>query len=465
MKGRSLLVVLVLLASYHINITAPNSPSFILDNPETYSVQAGDPLENTSSLVWGNVTYSSAIDTSQSVVGFGTTVDDDGNYYVVGKHHTSFSIDGNYVNKTSGSLGSDVFLLKFHSNGTLDWGIGGSSNANSWGSGVAIGPNGTIYITGVADGYVTFGNYTTSDSMFVAKFSASGEPLWAKSGSTGCSYCGGLDVIVDSNGNAYVSGMRSDYTGFLAKIDTSGNWTGYPGSINYGGTGPDSITGLAIDEGGSIYAAMTNFSTTSKSVVTVMKFNSSNFLTPIWSKNLASGDHTVMTVCGGGYLVGCQWGGGIEIDSNGDIVIIGNSRSAASGSLYDAYVAKLDSNGSTLWKTKMPFIADNGNYNSYASGLVIDESDNLFVSGFVLDGRLLGSIGGGQNDLFLAKISSEGTYIDGFSYGSAEGELLYDSSIKPNGELVIAGLVKTGTYGSTTVPDLGAGSGDKFVHC
>ena len=79
----------------------------------------------------------------------------------------------------------------------------------------------------------------------------------------------------------------------------------------FGSTGQDSITGLTIDDNDSIYAAMTNFSTGSKSVVTVMKFNSSNLLTPIWSKNLASGDHTVTTVAGGPN--GCRFGGD-EID-------------------------------------------------------------------------------------------------------------------------------------------------------
>lgn len=464
MKGRSLLIVSILLASYCINIAAPNSSSLILDDPETYSVQPGDPLENSSSLVWGNVTYSSAIDTSQSVVGFGITVDEGGNYYVVGKHYTSFSIDGYYVNKTTSS-GSDVFLLKFYSNGTLAWGTGGSTNGDCWGAGVALGPNGTVYISGLVDGNtISFGDKSVSGvGMFVAKFSSTGEPIWAEFGDTGCSSCGGLDIVVDSTGNAYISGMNSFDEGFLAKIDPSGSWIG--GNTltpeGFGGTGQDSITGLTIDDNGSIYAAMTNFSTGTGSVVTVMKFNSSNLLTPIWSKNLASGDHSVTTVCGGSPN-GCQYGGGIEIDSNGDIVIIGNSRSAASGNLYDAYVAKLDSNGSTLWKTKLPFLAGNGHYNSYASGLAIDKSDNLYVSGFVINGHLSGSISGGQYDVFQAKYSSTGNYINGFSYGTSESELLYDSAIKPNGELVVTGLIKIGTYGSTTIPNLGSGQGEKL---
>ena len=163
-------------------------------------------------MVWGNVTYSSAIDTSQSVAGFGTTVDDDGNHYVVGKHHTSFSIDGYYVNKTTNS-GSDVFLLKFYSNGTLAWGTVGSTNGNCWGSGVALGPNGTVYITGLVDGsIITFGNNSVyGTGLFVAKFSS--WDIFGQSLEILVALLGGLDIVVDSTGNAYVSGMNSTTRG------------------------------------------------------------------------------------------------------------------------------------------------------------------------------------------------------------------------------------------------------------
>ena len=175
------------------------------------------------------------------------------------------------------------FLLKFFANQTLDWGITGVSSANSWGAGVAIGPNGTIYITGTADGYVTFGGFTATspDGMFVAKFSSSGQPLWAKTGGSGSSWCGGLDIVVDENGYAYVSGMNylgGDYDAFVAKIDLNGNWAGYDASNDFGGGAVDSATGITMDEQGFIYVSMTNFSLTGKSVVTVMKFNKSNFV-------------------------------------------------------------------------------------------------------------------------------------------------------------------------------------------
>ena len=451
MKGKCLFIIAILLASFSANTSFTNSFSELGESRLLF-VQEGDLLGNSSSLVWGEVTVSEASDTSQSVVGFGTTFDGDGNYYVVGKHHTSFSVDGQWINKTT--IGSNVFLLKFFPNGTLDWGVTGVSSANSFGSGVAIGPNGSIYITGTVDGSVTFGSISTSnpDGMFVAKFSPSGQPLWAKTGGSGQSNLGGLDIIVDSNGYAYVSGtnyLGADFDAFVAKISIDGNWA-YDASNDFGGGGVDSATGITIDSQGFIYVSMNNFSSSpsSKSVVTVMKFNSSNLMYPLWSKNLASSDYTVTTVCGG--AAGCQYGGGIEIDSSGDIVLIGTSRTGTSGGQYTAFAAKMDPNGSTLWLTKLP-IQETSSTNSYPTSVVIDSSDNMLISGHIINGNMLGSTAGGGYDLFLAKVDSNGNFIDGFSYGTDEGELLYDSAMDSDGNFIIVGLVKQGQFGSNTV--------------
>ena len=432
-----------------------NEETYLRDSFDTISfVQEGSPLANSSSLVWGDVTVSDASDTSESVVGVGTTFDSDGNYYVVGKHYTSFQVDGQWINKTT--IGTNVFLLKFFANQTLDWGITGVSSANSWGAGVAVGPNGTIYITGTADGYVTFGSFTATspDGMFVAKFSSSGQPLWAKTGGSGYSWCGGLDIVVDENGYAYVSGMNylgGDYDAFVAKIDLNGNWAGYDASNDFGGGAVDSATGITMDEQGFIYVSMTNFSLTGKSVVTVMKFNNSNLLYPIWSHNLASGDYTVATVCGGSITNSdCTYGGGIEIDSNGDIVLIGTSRTTNAGNRYTAFAAKMDSNGTTLWMSKLP-IQETSQTNSFPSSLVLDTSNNLLISGHIVNGNMLGSTAGGGYDLFMAKVNSSGNFVDGFSYGTDKGELLYDSAIDSEGRLIVVGKVQQGQFGSNTV--------------
>ena len=129
MKGKCVFIITILLASFSANTNVTNSLSE-LEETRISSVQEGSPLDNTSSLAWGDVTVSEASDTSLSVDGYGTTFDSDGNYYVVGKHYTSFRVDDQWINKTTS--GTNAFLLKFFSNGTLGWGITGVSAANSY---------------------------------------------------------------------------------------------------------------------------------------------------------------------------------------------------------------------------------------------------------------------------------------------------------------------------------------------
>ena len=452
MKGRCIFIITILLASFSANTSFTNSFSELGVTHISF-VQEGSPLDNTSSLVWGNVTVSVASDTSLSVDGYGATFDSDGNYYVVGKHYTSFRVDDQWINKTT--IGTNAFLLKFFSNGTLDWGITGVSAANSYASGVAIGPNGSIYITGTADGSVSFGGISTSqtDGLFIAKFSSSGEPLWANTRDTGSSVFGGLDIVVDSNGDAYASGMayfNGNYDGFITKITSNGSWI-YGTDYLFGGGNIDSITGLAINQG-FLFASMTNGTNvggTTHMAITVMKINKSN-LQIIWSKDLASTDATTTGVCGGGFASGCSYGGGIEIDSSGDIFLIGTSRIGNGGNMYTAFAAKMDSNGSTIWSSKLP-IQETSQTNSYPTGMVIDKFGNLLVSGHIINGNMLGSYRGGGYDLFLAKIDSNGVFVDGFSYGTDKGELLYDSAMDSEGRMIVVGKVQQGQFGDNTV--------------
>ena len=122
MKGRCIFIITILLASFSANTSFTNSFSE-LEETRISSVQEGSPLANSSSLVWGKVTVPEGLDPNKRIIAYGVNSDVDGNYYVVGNHETSFSVDGKWINKTTS--GSDVFLLKYFPNGTLEWGVGG----------------------------------------------------------------------------------------------------------------------------------------------------------------------------------------------------------------------------------------------------------------------------------------------------------------------------------------------------
>ena len=210
----------------------------------------------------------------------------------------------------------------------------GVSSGQSSASAVALGPNGSVYITGVHDGSITFDNISSNnihvypDGLFVAKFSSSGQIQWINTLSTGSLSIGGLDLIVDSIGDAYVAGYQtSGYSGYVAKIDRNGTWL--YGTDNRYEIGGSAAVGLALDASGFVYVSFTEWHT-GQGLTKVKKLNSSN-LQVIWSKNVYSGSSlTTYGVCADQPGT-CRFGGGITIDDYGEIFITGSTKISTNG--------------------------------------------------------------------------------------------------------------------------------------
>ena len=136
--------------------------------------------------------------------------DTNGNVFVTG-----------YVNGIS-SFGSlsvdaigvrDVFIAKYNASGNLIWYKHfGSYFGNAIGKDLELDSLGSIYITGSFEGGINFGPQTLTslgnEDIFVAKFSPSGDFLWAKSaGGSGSENSSKL--VLDKNANIYITGYFS----------------------------------------------------------------------------------------------------------------------------------------------------------------------------------------------------------------------------------------------------------------
>jgi hypothetical protein len=120
----------------------------------------------------------------------------------------------------------DIFVAKLDSTGTPLWsrafGGPGADKAFS----VAVGPSGSVAVTGAFHGLVTFGalppvaSPTLADSSsFVVTLDAAGTPLWVRSQSEPMGMVTGVDqqglgVEVDLEGNAVVTGWSAGTTAF-----------------------------------------------------------------------------------------------------------------------------------------------------------------------------------------------------------------------------------------------------------
>lgn len=171
-------------------------------------------LDNTGAPLWIRGSSSNSF-TSDAAYGYGISTDGGGNVYVGGKFNCSairFGTDSLAVNGNS-----DMYLVKYDGSGNEVWlrSAGGSDNDGI--NAIATDAAGNTYVTGYIGGSstVTIGSFTLTNTainrtVFIAKYDASGTPLWAHV-SNGDHWSDNTSsaISLDGAGNAYISGSFS----------------------------------------------------------------------------------------------------------------------------------------------------------------------------------------------------------------------------------------------------------------
>ena len=206
--------------------------------------------------------------------GIGVAVDGAGNSYVTGYFSDpTITFDTITLTKTGSS---EMFIVKYDPSGNAVWAKNSPSTNGVSGRSVSVDVTGNIYVTGNFLGAVSFGTTTLATSsgqwdVFLTKYDAAGNVIWARSAGGGNNDYSS-EVVVDGGGHAYITGRFSSASMsfgasnlintkggsgsdvFVAKYDPSGNvlW-----AINTGGTGNknDEGTGIGVDANGNSYVA------------------------------------------------------------------------------------------------------------------------------------------------------------------------------------------------------------------
>jgi hypothetical protein len=235
---------------------------------------------------------------------------------------------------------------------------------------------------------------------FVAKLSPDGASLVYSTYLGGSSWDWGSGIAVDSSGSAYVTGTASTnfptvnayqktfggvyYDAFVTKLSPAGNTLTY--STYLGGSGWDDGYSIAVDSSGSAYVtgdtASTNFPTTNAYQGTYGGGSYDVFVTKI---SPAGNTLTYST-----YLGGSGWDGGysIAVDSSGSAYVTGDTDSTDfptnnayqgtyGGGDEDIFVTKLSPSGNTL--TYSTYLG--GSVEDWGSGIALDSSENAYVTG------------------------------------------------------------------------------------
>ena len=223
----------------------------------------------------------------------------------------------------------------------------------------------------------------------------------------------GFGLAVDAIGNVYVAGYSTatwgspvsahhgSFDAFLAKLDSNGNLTW---NTFIGGSGDEIGTALAIDVAGNAY--VTGYSTaTWGSPVNAF---SGGIYDAFVAKLDSNGTPLWNTFVGGGPD---DRGHAIAVDVTGNVYLAGLSRAswgtpvrAFSGGDYDAFAAKLDPSGNLTWNT---FLGSGGTDHGYA--VAVDVGGNVYVVGFsnATWGSPVRAYSGGAA-AFAAKLDSSG---------------------------------------------------------
>jgi uncharacterized delta-60 repeat protein len=330
---------------------------------------------------------------------------------------------------------------------------------------IVVDNSGNIYVTG--DSNSTWGSplhpYSENGDILVAKFNAIGILQW-HTFLGGNDYDAGYSIAVDNSGNIYVTGEsdstwgsplnpygNGDYDAFVAKLNTNGvlQWhTFLGGSITYG-------SAITVDESGNIYITGSSESTWGNPLNAFSGGQNDAFV----AKLNASGLRQWHTFLGGN---DSDQASSITVDNSGNIFITGGSFSSWGSPLnpysgdYDAFIAKLNANGSREWHTFLGGIAVD-----WGTKVALDSSRNIFVTGE--SNSTWGSPlnpNSGNSDAFVAKLNQNGVLQWHTFLGGPNNDYGYDITIDSIGNIFLMGS-STSTWGSPLNPY--SGNSDALV--
>lgn len=292
-----------------------------------------------------------------------------------------------------------------------------TKNGLSFATNVATDAAGNVIVTGIFNGTLDLGTglltSTGKKDSYVAKFSASGRPLWSKqfiSSGDGYSVITGGGLAVDHRGDVYITGA------FGGKVDFGG------GLLESSWAASHFAVKLAADG------------------------------KHVWSKNFA--DNTFATP-----------GAAVAIDDHGDLLLSGSFRStinfsSAGGVLVsaggaDIYIAKLNGDGTHLWSKRF-----GGPQDDYGYAVATDPAGDLLFTGTV-NGPV--DFGGAPlaTGSFVTKLARDGAHLWSKRFGGAP-DIAYSVATSPRGDVVLGGEM-TGSVDFGGGPLTPTGKNDIFL--
>jgi len=341
----------------------------------------------------GRKYWTRQVGSADNDVGYGVTTDSAGYIYVAG------TIGGD------GSLNNgDIVVLKYDTNGNRIWLSRSSPGGTSDAYGIIADNTGNIYVTGLTSGNLDGNTSLGGSDIFLIKYDSDGNKIWTRQTGTSDDDIP-KGVAVDGAGNVYLAGytygnMAGTNQGgadiFILKYDTGGNkiWTRQIGTAQ-----DDLANALTADTTGYLYitgytaGGLDSNSNQGGKDIILLKYDTDG--NKIWTRQTGTDQDDAGT--------------GVTVNNSGYIFITGYTQGGLDGKtnagLSDIFTLKYDNLGNKIWTQQT-----GTNTNDAGNGIATDSTGNVYVCGYTVNGLNGNSLQGGT-DAFVLKYNSDKTLL------------------------------------------------------
>ena len=329
-------------------------------------------------------------------LGADLTLDNKGNIYVTGSFNNTIAL-GSFRLTSAGK--EDVFIAKIDKNRKCLWAVraGGSNYAIP--KRIEVDQSGQVYITGMFKGSARFGSIQLTSAnnenhIFISKLSPSGKFMWVKmiggKSTAHQTYISVEDLLVDKNGNSYLTGSFENEIRFGAKTLKS-----FVSPDSHSSTG-DTFLGKLDSKGNILWAQSYEYDYSDRGVK--LNFGKAGNIYLLRSAG------ALMKLTPEGHKLWVSWAlntfgsemeVGFGLDNRGEILVAKDALYSKAGfTLY-----KLTPKGKILWK-------EEAKGSISIQDFIMDASGNYYLVGYFsgtarFTGTELTAAGG--EDLFVAK--------------------------------------------------------------